>query len=74
MIAKSRVFPAALGIYGLLLGPILVIAMISGLSLDAHGFGLIIFSQAIWFIAAGILLLRPGETLSHRSTPESALT
>jgi hypothetical protein len=59
MIVKSRAFAIALGIYGLLLGPVIVIAMISGsLSLDVHGFGLIIFSQAIWFIVAGVLLLR----------------
>ncbi len=66
-IIKSRAFPVALGIYGLLLGPALVIAMVSGgLSLDAHGFGLVIFSQAIWFIVAGILLLRSRETVAER--------
>jgi hypothetical protein len=59
MIVRSRVLPIALGIYGLLLGPVIVITMISGsLSLDVHGFGLIIFSQAIWFIVAGVCLLR----------------
>lgn len=74
-IVKRRAFSIALGIYGLLLGPALVIAMITGgLSLDAHGFGLIIFSQAIWFIVAGILLLRSKETLSRPFTPEPART
>ena len=59
MIVKHHAFPIALGIYGLLLGPVLVIAMMTGgLSLDVHGFGLIIFGQAIWFIVAGILLCR----------------
>ena len=72
-IVRSRALPMALGIYGLLLGPGLVIAMITGeLSLDAHGFGLIIFTQAIWFILAGILLLRSNEP--RLSTPEPALT
>jgi hypothetical protein len=62
MIIKSRALSIALGIYGLLLGPVIVIAMIIGvLSLDVHGFGLVIFSQAIWFIVAGILLLRSKE-------------
>jgi hypothetical protein len=62
-IVRRRVFPVALGMFGLLLGPALVIAMMTGgLSLDAHGFGLIIFSQAIWFIIAGVLLLRSKET------------
>ena len=74
MIVKSRAFPVAIGIYGLLLGPVLVIAMISGgLSLDAHGFGLVIFSQAIWFIVAGILLLRSKATSPHMPAQEHAL-
>jgi hypothetical protein len=62
LIVQSRALSIVLGIYGLLLGPFIVIAMISGvLSLDVHGFGLVIFSQAIWFIVAGILLLRSKE-------------
>jgi hypothetical protein len=59
LIVKSRALSAAIGIYGLLLGPAVIIALITGgLRLDVHGFGLIIFSQAIWFIVTGILLLR----------------
>ena len=74
-IVKSRALPIAIGIYGLLLGPVIVIAMISGgLSLDVHGFGLVIFSQAIWFIAVGVLLLRSKETLSRVPAAEPALT
>jgi len=74
MIVKSRALPVAIGIYGLLLGPVIVIAMISdGLSLDVHGFGLVIFSQAIWFIVVGLLLLRSKGTFSRRPTPEPAL-
>jgi hypothetical protein len=62
-IVRRRVFPVALGMFGLLLASTLVIAMMTGgLSLDAHGFGLIIFSQAIWFIVAGVFLLRSTET------------
>ena len=37
-----------------------------------HGFGLVVFSQAIWFIVAGILLLRSKEALSWPLTSESA--
>jgi len=71
MIVKSRALSIGLGLYGLLLGPVLVIAMISGgFSLDVHGFGLVIFSQAVWFIVAGILLLRGNERLR---TPGPAL-
>lgn len=59
MIVTSRSLPIAIGLYGLLLGPVLVIAMITGgLSLDVHGFGLVIFGQALWFIVAGVLLCR----------------
>jgi hypothetical protein len=66
LIVKSRALPVAIGIYGLVLGPIAVIALLSGhLSLDVHGFGLVIFSQAIWFIVVGILMLR-----SRTPTPE----
>lgn len=62
-IVKNRALPIALGVYGLLLGPALVIAMMTGgLSLDVHGFGLIIFGQAIWFIVAGILLCRERQS------------
>ena len=72
-IVKSRALPVAIGIYGLLLGSVSVIALICGaLSLDAHGFGLVVFSQAVWFIVAGILLLRSNEP--RLSTPEPALT
>jgi hypothetical protein len=72
-IVKSHALPVALGIYGLLLGAVSVVALISGaLSLDAHGFGLVVFSQAVWFIAAGILLLRSNEP--RMSTPEPALS
>jgi hypothetical protein len=75
VIVKSRALPVAIGIYGLLLGPLIVIALISGgLSLDVHGFGLVIFSQAIWFIVAGLLLLRSKETLARAPTAEPALT
>jgi hypothetical protein len=71
MIVKSRALAVAIGIYGLVLGPVIVIAVLSGaLSLDAHGFGLVIFSQAIWFVVVGILLLRSKETFSRLPTPE----
>ena len=56
---KGQLISVGLGIYGLLLGPALVIAMVAGgLRLDVHGFGLIAFSQAVWFILAGVLLMR----------------
>jgi hypothetical protein len=75
MIVKSRALPIALGLYGLLLGPGLIIAMISGiLGLDVHGFGLIVFSQSIWFIVAGILLLRSDKHAVRLVAIEPALS
>ncbi len=74
MMVKSRALSMAIGIYGLLVGPVLVIALISGgLSLDVHGFGLIIFSQAIWFIVVGILLLRSSVAFSLALFPIDSL-
>ena len=67
LIVKSRVLSPAIGIYGLLLGPAVIFAMITGsLRLDVHGFGLIIFCQAIWFIVTGILLSRSKAIVDHR--------
>jgi len=56
---RSRQLARALGVYGCVLGLVTLLALFSGhLNLDAHGFGIIIFGQAAWFIAAGALLLR----------------
>ena len=60
-IVRSRALSPAIGIYGLILAPIVVIALATGLQMDVHGFGLIIFGQAIWLIAVGVLLLRAKE-------------
>ena len=69
-IVKSHALPVAIGIYGILLGFVSVFALIYGvLSLDAHGFGLVVFSQAIWFIIAGILLLRSNELRPPSAEP-----
>ncbi|MEP7016342.1 MAG: hypothetical protein ABI925_12945 [Verrucomicrobiota bacterium] len=62
LIVKRSSFSIALGIYGLVLGPGIVIAMMVGaLRLDVHGFGLIVFCQALWFIVAGVILVRSKE-------------
>jgi hypothetical protein len=74
-IIKRRAFPVALAMYGLLLGAGLIILLVSGgLSVDAHGFGLVIFSQAIWFVIAGIFLMRSKETLPRVPAPEPPMT
>jgi hypothetical protein len=54
---RSRGLSRGLGIYGFLLGLVTMVALFSGhLHLDAHGFGMVVFGQAAWFIAAGIML------------------
>ena len=71
LMVKGRVLSIGLGTYGLLLAPVIVFAMIGGaLSLDVHGFGLIVFCQAIWLILAGIFLMRltPARTPSTTGT------
>jgi hypothetical protein len=56
---RSRQLAPGLGIYGCILGPVTLLALFSGrLNLDAHGFGIVIFGQAAWFIVAGALLWR----------------
>lgn len=50
-------FARALGFYGLLLGAALVLAVGSGhLHLGVHGFGILVFTQALWFVGAGAWL------------------
>jgi hypothetical protein len=56
---RSREPTRGLGIYGCILGPVTLLALFSGhLNLDAHGFGVVVFGQAAWFIVAGALLWR----------------
>ena len=64
LMIKRRLFSVGLGIYGLLLGLVIVICLFAGkLDLELHGFRLITLTQSIWFFIAGILLWRSlGET------------
>jgi hypothetical protein len=58
-ILRARTFSRPLGIYGCILGPLTVIAVLSGhIRLNVHGFGLVILGQAVWLITAGVLLCR----------------
>jgi len=58
-ILRARTFSRPLGIYGCILGPLTVIAVLSGhIRLNVHGFGLVILGQALWLITAGVLLCR----------------
>ena len=56
-ILRSAGFSRPLGMYGCIIGPLTVIAVLSGhIRLNVHGFGLVVLVQAIWFICAGVLL------------------
>ncbi|MSR63715.1 MAG: hypothetical protein EXS08_14915 [Planctomycetes bacterium] len=49
----------ALGIYGCVLAPVTLLALLSGhVQLDVHGFGAIVLGQAVWNSVAGALLCR----------------
>jgi hypothetical protein len=50
-ILRYRALGRGVGIYGLVLGPVIVVAICSGLlTPDRHGFAMLIFGQAIWFL------------------------
>jgi hypothetical protein len=62
---RGRELTRNLGIYGCILAPVTLLALFSGrLKLDAHGFGMVVFSQAVWFIIAGTLLMRSENSVS----------
>ena len=47
----------SIAIYGCVIAPIIVVAIFSGhLRLNVHGMGIVVFSQAIWFIVVGTQL------------------
>jgi hypothetical protein len=59
VIVRGHALGWGVGIYGCILGPITVIGVVSGLlNPDVHGFGLLIFGQALWFIVVGVQLCR----------------
>jgi hypothetical protein len=54
---KHGLLSRALAIYGLVLAPLTVLAVFSGhLRLNAHGFGILVLGQTIWFVSVGVLL------------------
>lgn len=56
-IVRERALARGIGLYGLLLGAVLVVAIASGhLTLDVHGFGLVTLGQAVWFVGMGVFL------------------
>jgi hypothetical protein len=60
-ILRNRIFGKGIGVYGCILGLVTVGGIFSGLlTPDRHGFGLLIFGQAIWFfLVAGEMWRTP---------------
>lgn len=59
-ILRNRALARGVAIYGCLAAPLIVLALLAGhLRLNVHGFGLVVLSQAVWFITVGVLLSRP---------------
>jgi hypothetical protein len=55
---RGRSLPRALCIYGAALGALTAVLVVSGsLRLDVHGFGAVVLSQAVFFVAAAVRLL-----------------
>lgn len=58
-IAKGREMSRGLAVYGIILGVILVVAIaVDVLPLDIHGFGAVMLGTGVWFVWAGIGLVR----------------
>ncbi len=61
-IIRSRILPRVLGFYGLAVGVAIFAAVVTGLRMNAHGFGLIVFGEGIWLVLAGAFLTRGSES------------
>jgi hypothetical protein len=60
---KQKDFSTSAGIYGCILGPVTIVAVVSGhVTLGVHGFGMIVLCQAVWYIAIGVQLWRNATT------------
>jgi hypothetical protein len=60
-ILRTQALAPGVAFYGLLVGPVVIIAVVSGLRLDPHGAGSLILGQSLWFIVVGILLWKSKE-------------
>jgi hypothetical protein len=62
-IVRRRVLPRVLGFYGLGLASAILAAVASGMRMNAHGFGLIVFSEGIWLVLSGVFLMLGNEAM-----------
>jgi hypothetical protein len=62
---KTRRLGVGVAIYGCILGPVIILALFLGyLSLGVHGFGMVVLTQGIWFVATGAAMWRVNGTSS----------
>lgn len=58
-ILRSGALARGVGIWGCVVGPLVLIALLSGhLTLGVHGFGLVVLAQASWLVTVGALMCR----------------
>ncbi len=56
---EQKNFSTSAGNYGCILGPVTIVAVMSGhVTLGVHGFGMIVLGQAIWYVFVGVTLMR----------------
>jgi len=73
VMVRNGALSRGVGIYGCILGPLTVLAVISGhVRLDVHGFGAIVLGQAIWYVAVGAALWRGASRDSEGSAMAKA--
>jgi hypothetical protein len=73
VMVRNGALSRGVGIYGCILGPLTVLAVISGhVRLDVHGFGVIVLGQAIWYVALGAALWRGASRDSEDSAMAKA--
>jgi|SRR5436190_6050801 len=61
-IIRRSLLARGLGIYGCIVAPSIVIAVVSShIRLNVHGFGMVVLLQTIWFVIAGVQLLQVKE-------------
>lgn len=65
---KERTFPKGMTIFGIVAGLAIVAAFVGGhVGLDVHGFGLIMLTEEIWFVAVGVWMMRRTRWATHEA-------
>ena len=56
---RSGKLARGVAVYGAILAPVTLVALFSGhLRLNAHGFGMVMLCEGIWFVIVGVLLFK----------------